>query len=345
MSLSLSLTLLAVAVFAVLAFQAWWRTRQGLAWRRPFVATVSEAPRSEPRIDPELGEVPAGEADAGLRLPTGRRIARLDGLIDVIVPITPESPVSAEIAIAHLPTSRRAGTKTMLVEAQDEATGEWGIPVHGQRYAAFQAGVQLANRSGALNEIEYSEFVQKVQAFAEGIGAMADCPDMLDVVARARELDAFASAADALLSLQLRARGVSWSVGFVQQVAQHHGFVPGSLPGRLVMPGQGEGDPPMLVLSFDPQVALADDPQTALRQVALTLDVAQTPESAEPFPAWHRAATALCEELDATAVDEQGIPVTLHAFDTIGRELAQLYRQLDERGLTAGSAAARRLFS
>jgi hypothetical protein len=34
------------------------------------------------------------------------------------------------------------------------------------RYSAFQAGVQLANRSGAINDIEYSEFVMKAQAFA-----------------------------------------------------------------------------------------------------------------------------------------------------------------------------------
>jgi hypothetical protein len=32
----------------------------------------------------------------------------------------------------------------------------------GQRYNAFQA-VQLANRTGALNEIEFSEFVAKAQ--------------------------------------------------------------------------------------------------------------------------------------------------------------------------------------
>jgi hypothetical protein len=138
---------------------------------------------------------------------------------------------------------------------------------------------------------------------------------------------------------------VAWSVGYIQQAAARQGFVPGALPGRLVLPGPAEGDPPMLVLSFDPQAALNDDPQASVRQVTLTLDVAQTPESAEPFPAWHRATTALCAEMDATAVDEHGVPVTLHDFDAIGKELSQLYRRLEARDLAAGSAAARRLFS
>ena len=46
---------------------------------------------------------------------------------------------------------------------------------------------------------------------------MADFPDMLDVVARARELDAFASRHDAQLAVHLRANGAAWSVGYIQQ--------------------------------------------------------------------------------------------------------------------------------
>jgi hypothetical protein len=226
-----------------------------------------------------------------------RRLPRLDALIDAIVPITCETPVSGELAMAHLPGSHRAGTKPMYVEGLNVETGEWESPAHGQRYREFQAGVQLANRGGPLNEIEYSEFVQKTQAVAEAIGGLPDFPDMLDVVARARELDAFASPLDAQLSLVLRSNSVAWSVGYVQQCAARQGFVPGAIAGRQVLPGAIEGDPPVLVLSYDAQAALADDPQVPLREVTLSLDVAQSPEAAEPFPLWHRTATALCEEM------------------------------------------------
>jgi hypothetical protein len=73
--------------------------------------------------------------------------------------------------------------------------------------------------------------------------------------------------------------------------------------------------------------------------------VPQTPVSAEPFPAWHRAATKLADDLDATVVDDQQQPVNLHAFVTIGQALDGLYQKLDAMDLAAGSAAARRLFS
>ena len=71
----------------------------------------------------------------------------------------------------------------------------------------------------------------------------------------------------------------------------------------------------------------------------------QTPAAAEPFPAWHRAATELAAEMQATVIDGAGNPVTLHAYAGIGQELQEIYRRLEALDLPAGSAAARRLFS
>lgn len=350
------LTLVAIGV------HTWLRARKA----RPRMAEPLPAPRPSPaddRREPSLGDpgapgaAPAAELDGPALsddgavaplvpvAPAQRLGARLDALIDVIVPLTLEAPVSGEIAVAHLPGSRRAGKKPMDIEGLNIDTGHWEQPAHGRRYSEFQAGVLLVNRHGALNEIEYSEFVHKVQAFAEGVGAMADFPDMLEVVARARELDNFSRPLDAQLSVVLRAHSVAWSVGYVQRCAARQGFVPGVVPGRLVVPGAGEGDPPVLVLSFDARAALADDLQTAaVRELLLTLDVAHTPEDAEPYPVWHRAATLLASEMDATLVDEDGVPMKLQVFDAIAKDLDQLYRTLESRDLPAGSAAARRLF-
>ena len=102
----------------------------------------------------------------------------------------------------------------------------------------------------------------------------------------------------------------------------------------------------VLVLGFDSQVALSDDPGVAaVREVQLTLDVPQTPEAAEPFPAWHEAARLLAADMDATMIDDHGRPITLHAFAAIGDDLAKLYRTLESHDLAAGSPVARRLFS
>lgn len=49
--------------------------------------------------------------------------------------------------------------------------------------------------------------------------------------------------------------------------------------------------------------------------------------------------------MDADLIDDAGQPITLHAFDAIGKELAQLYAALESHDLAAGSPAARSLFS
>ncbi|HEV7915266.1 MAG TPA: cell division protein FtsZ, partial [Albitalea sp.] len=271
---------------------------------------------------------------------------RIDALIDAIAPLTLEAPVSAELALTHLPTTRRAGSKPLLIEGLNAETGDWEMPTAGQRYGELQAGVQLANRTGSLNEIEYSEFVQKVQAFAEAIGAMADFPDMLDVVARARELDAFAGEHDAQLAVHLQARAAAWSVGYIQQHAARHGFVAGVVPGRLVLPSTEEGAPPVLTLTFDSQAAFADDPsRAAVRDVMLSFDVPQTDPQADPFIAWQASAQALALGMDAAIVDDHGRPLSPEGFAAIGGELKRLYERLEARDTAAGSATARRLFS
>lgn len=358
MTLATALALAAGAVLVALALHGWWRIRRARprvdeAHSRFLASTLDE--RADPPLDqvPTLhdadtvpGELPASE---GPLRAAPRRLPRLDALIDALVPLALDAPVSAEQVLQHAPPSRRAGSKPFYLEGLDAETGEWEPLTPGRRYGELQAGVQLASRSGPLNEIEYSEFVQKIEALAEALGARADVPDMLEVVARARELDGLAAPLDAQLAITLRSNSVAWSVGFVQQVAQRAGLKAGAVPGRWVLPSDEDGAPPVLVMSVDAQSALsaADEaaPPTAVREVWLSLDVPQTPAAVEPFPAWHLLSKQLCDDLDATACDDQGQPITLHAFDTIGREIDDLYGRLEQLGLPAGSPAARRLFS
>ncbi len=291
-------------------------------------------------------DAPSPSAHALAQPPVRRSGPRLDALIDAIAILTLEGPTTGDHLMLHLPASRRAGSKPMLVEALRADCSEWEAPQAGVTYKEVQAGVLLANRMGGLNEIEYSEFVQKVQALADALGASAEFPDMLDVVGRAKELDAFACGHDAQLAMRLYGRGSAWSVGYVQQQASRHGFVPGALPGRLVMPSPEEGAPPILTLQFDAQAAFAEDPdQTTLRELVLSFDVPQSPMEQAPFKAWCAAGEALALSMDAIMADDQGRPFTSASFTAIEGELGRLYEALAARDLAAGSASARRLFS
>jgi len=368
-TLTEALLLAGAAVLVALLIHGWWIARRA----RPRDAQLPDKQRTEPGLTSSaeadasplnsvLDALHAGDAAAqaanahadtlpmvtrpGARQAARRASLRLDGLIDVIATLHLEAPVSGDAAIAHLPPSRRAGSKPFAIEGLNTNSGEWEPPQPGERYGEFQAGLQMANRSGPLSEIEFSEWVQKVQAFADGIGANPDFPDMLEAVAQGRELDQFASQHDAQMSFLLRAKGAAWTLGFLQQAAAKQGLLPGSLPGRMVLPGVSDGEPPLLWLQFDPQAALADEGQAvSLREAALMFDVAQTAESLEPFAALQDLARRLSRELEAELVDEAGRAIGPHAFAAIHEQLSTLYKALASRDLAAGSVAARRLFS
>jgi hypothetical protein len=169
---------------------------------------------------------------------------------------------------------------------------------------------------------------------------------MRDEVARARELDQFASSHDAQLGFTLRARNAAWSPGYVNQHAARHGFVAGVIPGRMVLPANSPGTPPVLGLSFSTAAALADDPShSAIRELTLSLDVPQVPRSEQPFVRMRDAAIALAAAMDGLITDDDGRVIPAEALDVIGNDLEQLYDTLDARDLSAGSPQARRLFS
>jgi ZipA, C-terminal FtsZ-binding domain len=367
-NLQIGLAVMGGLVLAAVVAHSTWKTRRDAprqASDSPKPSAASERERDFERIEPGLdlagadGALPAQsqdavQADSLLGSMTSAPFTAtlqdkhpaLDALVDAIAPIELDNPVSGEAALAALPPSRRAGSKPLAVEGLNAHTHTWQALQAGQRYTQFQAGVQLANRMGAMNEIEFSEFVQKAQSFADDVGGNAQFPDMLEQVARARELDQFASAHDAQLRFILRAKSAAWSPGYVQQNAARLGFVAGTIPGRMVLPSSEAGAPPVLSLAFDTQAALAENPeQSALRSLSLALDVPQVPREEQAFARMRQCAQQLATTMDGTLTDDQGQAIAAQALDVIAADLEQLYNALQERDLAAGSGLARRLFS
>ncbi|MEN9451730.1 MAG: hypothetical protein RLZZ369_789 [Pseudomonadota bacterium] len=156
-SLTMSLAILGGTVLAAFVAHSAWTSRK-LAKLQPKRAGLE--PLGD---DPDLSmadTIPTeinGDDTQPSPLPLPKRGgAKLDALIDAIATINIESPLSGNMILAHLPSTRRAGSKPLLVEGLRTDCGEWEFPQAGVTYSELQAGVLLANRTGALNEIEYS---------------------------------------------------------------------------------------------------------------------------------------------------------------------------------------------
>lgn len=333
--LQIGLTTGGVVVLVVVLGYNRWKERHSAPRRAVQASAPGGGADGSAQVEPLPGSPGIAEA-----------VSSLDGLIDSIVPLALErTPIAAETLLGALPPTRRVGSKPFAVEART-ATGAWEFPRAGQSYDAVQAGVQLAGRTGALNDIEFSEFVVKVERMAEALGASAEFPEMAHETARARELDQFAREYDAHLGLVVRANATAWSAGFVVQQAMKRGFQATPIPGRMVLPAAGGVGRPMLELRMDPGAAAPEDfAEAPLGEVALGFDVPLVAPEDQPLEHLGQHTWGLAEAMNGTVTDEAGHALSADAMPAIAADLQRLYAALDEHGLPAGSPQAQRLFS
>lgn len=332
-----------ILVLAVVLGYNVWNERRSAPRRavaHPVEVDRSDGAGAESRVEPLLdAAAPPGAVPAAAVHPA------LDALIDTIVPLVLErTPVAGETLLGALPPTWRVGSKAFSIEARS-AAGTWEFPRGGASYDAVQAGMQLAGRTGALNDIEFSEFVVKVERIADMLGAAAEFPEMAHEIARARELDQFASECDARLGFMVRAHASAWSVGLVLQQAEKLGFVPVAVPGCMVLP-VGDGGRPVLDLKMDAAAAPSENfAEAPLDQVTLGFDVPLIAQAERPLERLGQSTWALAEALKGTVTDETGRALHADALAGIGTDLERLYATLEQHGLPAGSPQAQRLFS
>ncbi|QET01935.1 MULTISPECIES: cell division protein ZipA C-terminal FtsZ-binding domain-containing protein [Cupriavidus] len=274
--------------------------------------------------------------------------AVIDPLIDCIVPMHLERKASGDRILPLTGRLRRAGTKQVHIEGLRVEANAWEPVTAGHQYEDLQVAVQLANRSGPLNALEFSEFVNAVEALAEALDASAELPDMTETVANARELDGFAAGCDVQLGVNVISDGAPWSAAYVQNVATQDGLVL-SRDGTRFSRYQADGDGvqrPLFTLQFGDTNFLRDDLTiNAGGQITLLLDVPVAAQSTKPFKTVCEYGYSLAQRMGAQLVDDNMRPLSEASFVAIFGQLEKLYEKLEARGMPAGSPVAHRLFS
>jgi len=260
----------------------------------------------------------------------------VDELIDCIIPLSMEAPVRGEKLLLKLQHLRHVGNKAVhFIGRRDD--GIWEPVAHGTIYYGLRAGVQLASRSGPLNEIEYSELIMRVRQVADEIDAEPEVPDMADVMKAARSLHQFVTEYDALLSVNVQCNGAPWAINTLLVALERQGF--DLRPdGRLVMP-DGDGD---VLFSLLTNVTLVAETTSRL---TLLLDVPRVAPLRDGFGAMIACARMLSSRLDGIVVDDSNHPLSDTALNEIGEQVAQFYAQMETANIPAGSTRALRLFS
>ena len=262
--------------------------------------------------------------------------ALVDPLIDCLLPLALEGAARGDKLLPVLQTLRMVGNKPVHYIGL-AVSGDWEPIVHGGVYTKLQGGVQLASRSTALNELEYSELVTRLRAMADEIGAEPEIPDMIEVMAEARNLHRFVAGHDAQLGVNLQSNGAPWAISTLIGALEKQGF--DLRPdGRYVMP-DGEG---AFLFSLSTNVTLAEETTSRL---TLLLDVPCVSPARDGFGAMVACAKSLVGRLDATIVDDYNQPLSDTALGEIASQVQDFYAEMNQADIPAGSTRALRLFS
>lgn len=295
-----------------------------------FSALAAEAEAAPPVED--KAEVQQAANDA---VSAPARELPVDEVIDCAIPFVLEAPIRGEKVLPKLQNLRHVGSKPVHFIGQRE-DGNWDAVAHGGIYYGLNAGVQLANRAGALNELEYSELITQLRQIGDEVEAEPNVPDMSEVMASARALHKFITEYDAQLSVNVRSNGAPWAINTLLSALERQGF--DLRPdGRLVMP-DGDGG---LLFSLTTNVTLAAE---TTQRLTLLLDVPCVAPLRDGFGAMIACARMLASRLDGTVVDDGNQPLSEAALKEIAEQVDTFYHQMEAANMPAGSTRALRLF-
>ncbi|MDB5756746.1 MAG: cell division protein [Burkholderia sp.] len=260
----------------------------------------------------------------------------VDQLIDCTIALGLESPLRGDRILPVSHTLRHVGNKPVhYIGLADD--GHWEAIAHGRTYTMLQAGIQLASRTSALNEIEYSEFVSRLRQVADELGAECDVPDMTRIVSIARGLHQFVSEYGAQLSVNVQSNRAPWQISTLLAALTRQGFELRP-DGRLIMP-DGDGG---TLFSISTNAGGGDETTSRL---TLLLDVALVAAARDGYGAMISCARSLATRLDGTVVDDSSQPLSDDTLAEIATQVQAFYADMDNSEIPAGSTRALRLFA
>lgn len=337
--LQIGLILLGVVLILVVVIFNWWQDRR--------VRQKMQEHFPERELDPLMG---AGsgttvrrEPGFGLREPIQELAAddpdEVDPTTEMVIDISFAQPVPTSSLYPAIQSLHKVGNKPVRIFAEREGGGHRSRLRPDEAYVSMQLAVLLANRSGPLTDIEWSQLWTFAQSLVERFDGSIEAPEQDKVVRRARELDDVCAGLDAQVGLALRLPG-TLPVPEITRVLKEVGFLP---YGRQLAWMSDAGMPRFTAL-FD-GVAVQDVQSAGVDRIDLLLDLPNSPADEQAFSRMASVGRDLAGRLNAQLLDDQGHPVPDGADHAVDKQLLELYTRLGESGFDAGDERTVRVFS
>lgn len=347
--LQIALILVGIVLILVVVVFNWWqdrRIRQRMQEHFPQRDTdplmpsgFQDAGRREPGLGVQVLTDPASadhmdDPDDDYDDPD-----EVDPTTEAVIDIRFAQPVETVQLYQALESLRRVGSKPVRIFAESDQGLHRSALRPGEAYVSLQLAVLLANRSGPLTDIEWSQLWAVAQKLAEQFDGAVEGPDQAPVMRQASDLDKLCASIDAQVGLVLRF-DQEHAVPEVMKVLHNAGFVQFGRQLAWV----SEHQTPRFTALLDGQAAF-DVQADAIERIDLLVDLPNSPADDQAFSRMATVGRDLARRLGGTLLDDQGNPVSDHADDAIDRQLQSLYAQLEKAGFPAGESRTSRVFS
>lgn len=297
-----------------------WGNENAFADTQPLIQPVETTAVARP-VNPIVSAPPAGV---------------LDAVIDCMITARPERPISGDHLIVLAQRYRHAGAKPVVFEGLLQGTTYWTRPRPGDVYEQVRVGVLLANRSGALNAIEFSDFMQIMEKISDELGfsaANTDAyPDMQETLAAAQALDQICARVDVQMGLSVAVPENMFNLSALQTLLESEGLTPRP-DGKYAW--LDEAGRMLFVVAVN----------VATPQFSFLLDLPRVPADSQPYARMTEKAKLLAAKTNGMVVDDNQRPLSEQGLQSIGQQLEVLYEEMRHAEIPAGSALAIRLFS
>ena len=302
---------------------------------KPGAAPPRQPAGSTERIEPTMSATPDEAVTAS---------GVLDPRIDFIATLETDAAVAGEAISTAIVDSMAKPAKAIGWECYNRQTASWEPLAATGEYEKLRAGLQLADRKGAANQQDLTDFSAMAKAVAEAIGGRCTLGAAAEALQRAQRLDALCADVDVQIGLNLITRGGPVPGTRIRALAEAHGLVL-ERDGRFHR-RDDTGFELYTLCNMEPAAFSAEGmKELSTKGLTLLFDVARVPGGIVTFERFVEFTRALAEALSAGIVDDNRQPLDDAGIGKIRAQLQALYASMEQQGIPAGSPLALRLFS
>jgi ZipA, C-terminal FtsZ-binding domain len=313
------------------------------------VAAPDQEPAEAQTRSPELAATGAAAGATAATAPaaaSGPDAPPVDVTIDYVCSIEAPQPIDAAL-LERFGKALNAIGKPVSLYGWNTNGADWvALPAGGgAAITRVQAGLQLADRAGAINRVQLSSMRDLALQLAEQAGGACRCADMDQAAKLAADIDRFCGQVDISVGCNVvprtgatlpgtKIRGLLESKGFVLEPSGR--FVLRAEDGRILLGAEDiEGGALTLERLRTGSVA----------GLTLTMDVPRVSGGSRLFERMLELARHLAHALDAVVVDDNRAELTDAGLKVIRAQLKSVHAAMEAQGIPAGGPLAARLFS